>query len=119
MAKFRLIVVNTGYVETGSLGMVAFLYKPFNAKPPFEGTAQEFVTDLANSLFTKWWWEISYYAIKDYKTREIDWNLINPDAFRRFIANLHCDTANSFGTEDILNWWPWNKWSQLQRVSLE
>jgi len=119
MDKFRLIVLNTGYVETGSLGMVALIYQHFNAKPPFEGTPQEFVTNLANALFSKWWSEISYMFIKDYKTRELEWNRIAPPQFKRFIINLPSDTADSFGCEDIPGWWPWNRWDELQKIPLE
>lgn len=114
---YKLVVLHTGYVESGSLGQVAFKYRPFDHDLLLEDSPLEALNNLATDLFVKWWWD-TYTTYRDYKTKEAKWDKIHFESFEYDMRHMVSDTADSFGCQELINWWPWCDWAELQSVPL-
>jgi hypothetical protein len=104
MTCFRLISFATGYVENNSLGQVFFLRRGDSS----EDTAEQVLSNFANDLFTKWFWD----------TEGLETWLI-PENFEQFIEEIPFCTADRFGGSELEEWRTWVGLANILSVPLE
>ena len=128
--KYQLVILNFGYVESGSLAK-AFFY----CKGGYLNSKEEAVSHLAVSLLTMFLGVQAEYRSSRRQCCEeaiatksgaqycpkcglpvkTDYNM---DSFEEWIEGFPKETCDSFpNTDDWIHWWPWATWDEILEMS--
>jgi hypothetical protein len=129
--KYQLVVLNFGYVESGSLSKVFF----YNTEGYFE-SKEEALRHLAHSLLSMYFGEQDY-LVNGFKTecckeavaKDDDYDYCPKcrrqlkvkyefEEFEEWINTFPGETADSFpNSDDYMYWWPWVTWKEIVQLS--